>query len=996
MIGALFAGRAASAGGPRDYGGVDAVPGPSEGVSEAPAAAMADASTSPGASAAEVRVTAVGLRLVVYRGGERLADGRRVPLRGAVVEGEAVYELAAPARAGDRVRLLNFAEAMVAEPEGLDTITLSTYIAGPFQPGRLDVLGSDGAAAIARVDERRDLEVTLAEGARALRVRYRVTVPRRYWPFGCARGRCSLSGAVAPLPAVPARGGDYLPAEGWAVAPTRWRVDSARFAVAPTWAPGTAPNEDEARVLGGDELVVVDAPLDHRGVGGYPAVFWGPRWRRAREIHRGVTIEVLHTLWRPGDRYPDERRIQLYRDVPGHVLSAMRDVIDVAGASGIELAPETRMVVVQGPLRSTLAEAHPSAVMVSDQLLQILPSERFQEFHGEVVARAGFDALTHGRFAGRHDPSTDLWLQGALAMALLEVWRAHRAHRDEFAADLLGRFTFVPAVDNFIYAGQAEFTQAYFRGSEDLQPVRNHPWYFANLLPTGRRIHEKLRDLLTPAQLADFYRRVLADPDVEPIAAAEAAYGRRLGWFFDQWVGPYPSVNYRLRSVKSERRGDRWHHRITVAREGEAPVIEPVQVLVGERGGESHFLVWNGEVGAPVGAPAELASEPASGEHTFELETETPLRAVTVDPRSRLVETPQPPRTNVDPLFDNRRPPGARFLYTGFGLDIAASEFLTAVTPAARLGALSGFAFFEASRRRDLRATGHFALYRDRETSAGIGGGTNLWFGPKINRKRRRDRIRLYGNLEYLTDRGLDPRGGLRIAELAAWIHDTRGFSLWPDRGRRITLAMSASQVLRVDEGPADHRYALAFEAGWTELWPLAHRHVLATRLDAAVMVPLASDPEFRSLLRGGGVNDLGAYGGNEIFGRALFSAQAEYRHTFIDDLDLNLVHLAWMRGLGGALFGGVTTVSHCDDYRGFFGKESWYAQVGYGLMGYFRLLGVTPQLVRLDVAVPLVRRRTICLGRAMPDYLAEVQGIPDASVLLPPVSVNITFLQPF
>ena len=931
--------------------------------------------TASGPVVAEVR-----LHLVVYRGGEALPDGSRAPRRGGAVLGEAEYVLAAPARAGDRLRLLNFAEGMTEEPVELDTVALSTYIAGPFQRGRLDLVDHAGAAAIERVGDRRDLEVLLAEGATRVRLRYRVVVPHRYWPFGCARRRCSLSGAVAPLPAAPARGGDALPADGWVVAPTRWEVEAARFA------------GPEA----GDELVVVDRPLDGRGLASYPAVFWGPRWRRVTRDHRGVRVEVLHTLWRPGDRYPDERRAQLYRDVPGHVLAAMEDVIDVAAASGVDLPAGARMVVVQGPLRSALAEAHPTAVVVSDQLLQVLPSARLHQFHAEVVARAGLDALAHGLFAGRHDPSADLWLQGALAIALLDVWRAHRAHRDEFAADLLGRFTFVPAVDNFIYAGQAEFTQAYFRGSEDALPVRNHPWYFANLLPTGRRIHEKLRDLLTPAQLAAFYRQILDDPGADPVAAAEAAYGRRLGWFFGQWLGPYPSVNYRLKAVESERRGDGWRHRITVAREAAAPVIEPVQVLAVERGGEAHYLVWNGEIGAPAGAPAALASEPASGERTFALDTAGPLRLVTVDPRSRLVETPQPPRANVDPLFDNQRPSGARFLYTGFGLDIAATEFLTAVTPAARLGALAGFAFFEASKRRDLRATGHFAIYRDRETSVGIGGGANLWFGPKVNRKRRRDRIRLYTTVEGLTAEGLDPRGGLRATQFAAWIHDTRGFSLWPERGRRLSLAVGASQVIRIDDGPLDHRYAVSLDAGWTELWRLARRHVLATRLDADVLLPIASEPEFRSLHRAGGVNGLGAYGGNEIFGRAMISAYAEYRHTFYDDLDLNLVHVAWMRGLGGALFGGVATVSRCDDYGGIFGRESWYGQVGYGLMGYFRILGVTPQLVRLDVAAPLVRRRTLCLGRVLPDYLAEVQGLADPAVLLPPVSVNITFLQPF
>src|SRR5690606_30771809 len=103
-----------------------------------------------------------------------------------------------------------------------------------------------------------------------------------------------------------------------------------------------------------------------------------------------------------------------------------------------------------------------------------------------------------------------------------------------------------------------------------------------------------------------------------------------------------------------------------------------------------------------------------------------------------------------------------------------------------------------------------------------------------------------------------------------------------------------------------------------------------------------------------------------------------------------------WIRGVGGTLFGGVASASGCDSYAGLLGKESYYGQVGYGLTAFLRLLGVTPQFFRLDVAVPLVRRRTVCLGRTMPDYLAEQQGLDDPEALLPPVSVNVTFLQPF
>lgn len=927
-------------------------------------------------------VEAVAVSLRIVRGGERTPAGAKVRRSEALVVGEATYTLSRPARAGERVVLLNFAEALRGDPAELDEVAKATYLDGPFRAGRLEVAEHTGAAALRRVGERRDVEVTLAEGTAEVRLAYTVAVPRRYWPFGCSRRRCSLSGALAPLPSAPARGGPRLP-PGRVVAPARWSVD-ARFASVPSWSPGQVPTDSEEAALAGDEVVVADAPVGAAGPVAYPSVFWGRRWRRARAIHAGVRIEVLHTLWRPGDQVPAERRGQLYRDVPGHALQIAREALDVARGGGIEAPPGTAMVFVQGPLRAEVAQAHPTAVVLSDQALQVLPGKRFQGFHLAAIARASFDAMTSAVFTGRHAPSTDLWLHDAVAMALLDVWRARRAQSDDYASDILRRFTFVPVVDNFLYAGQASFAQSYFRGSEDVMPLRTHPLYFSHALPTGRRIHEKLDDLLTPAQTEAFYEAVIREPGGDPAEAARRAYGYDLGWFFDQWLAPYPEVDVSVHAVTTEALPDgRLRHAITIRRAGERPAIEPVQVLAVERGGQRHYLVWNGETAA------------GATDHVFSLETARPLKSVTVDPRARILEVPQGRRRNVDPLFNDRSPASFRFVYTGFGLEVAASEFLAGQTPASRLQAVSGRVLFEMSRRRDLRTTGHLALHRDRESAAAIGAGVSFWFGEKINRRRLRGRVRLYNEVQSLTPRGLDQVGGVRLAQSVSLIDDNRKFNLWPDRGHRLALALHGAETFRIGE-VRDHRYSLSISGSWVQIWPLAHQHTLASRLEVIVMTPLGGRPEYRNLIRAGGVDGLGAYSGNELFGRAAALAQLEYRHMYWSNFDVNLLHLFWLRGIGGTLFTGAATVSHCDDYGGWFGRESWYGQVGYGVTAFLQLLGVTPQFVRFDVAVPLVRRRTTCLGHMHPDFLAEYNGVDPATFTLPPVGVNLTFLQPF
>ncbi|MCY1062411.1 hypothetical protein [Nannocystis sp. SCPEA4] len=971
-----------------------AVPEASAGPqSAAPEARTGPPSDPEAPTADELEVAAVDVRLEVVRGGEHLPGGKRVPRSGGAVVGEATYTLSRPARAGETLLLLNFAEALEREPTQLDEVAIGTYLDGPFRRGRLDVREHTGAAAVSQVGSRRDVEVKLSEGTETVTLEYTVEVPRRYWPFGCSRRRCSLSGAVAPLPSVPARGGSQVGADARVVAPARWTVD-ARFAAVPTWSPGHVPTDSEAKVLGRDELVVATSAVGAAEVA-YPEVFWGPRWKRARETHRGVQIEVLHTYWRPGDQVPEERKLQLYRDIPGHALRIAREAIDVATIVGLEPPPDSKLLVVQGPLRAEVAQAHPAAVLLSDQFLQVSPGRRFQGFHQAPAARATLDAIAYGAYVGRHDPSTDLWLYDATATALLDVWRARRAQGDEFASDILRRITFVPMVDNFLYTGQATFAQSYFRGSEDMLPLRLHPLLFSHPLPTGRRIHEKMVDLMTPAQRESFYEKMARERGADPVAAAEAAYGRSLAWFFDQWLGPYPAVDYSVEKVDSAPLPDgRWRHTITIRRAGERPAIEPVQVLATERGGQRHYLVWNGS--PESGTNIEVSPGTGSIDHVFTLETQNRLRSVMVDPRARLLEEPQGRRRNVDPLYNNRSPPSFRFVYTGFGFEVSASEFLAGKTPATRFQAVSGRVLFEMSRRRDLRSIGHLQLHRDREAAAAVGGGASFWFGEKVNRRRRRGRVRLFSEVHSLTSRGLDQSAGVRFAQSLSIIDDTRKFSLWPDRGHRLSFGLYAAETIRTDVLVADHRHSLTLSGSWVHIWPLAHQHTLASRVELTMMVPLAGRPEFRSLVRAGGVDGLGAYGGNELFGRGVALAQLEYRHMFWSNFNINLVHLFWLRGIGGTLFTGVASVSSCDTLRGWFGRETWYGQVGYGVTAFLQLLGVTPQFVRFDVAVPLARRRTTCLDETLPDYLGTIQGLEPGEYQLPRIGVNLTFLQPF
>jgi len=934
---------------------------------------------------ADPQVASVDVSLDIYEGGQRRPDGSAVARKRGWVRGRATYHLEAPAVAGQQLVLLDFAAFLREDPTQLDEAAVAGYVNGPFDRGRTHVVSSDGAAKVERRTERRDIVVSLTPGAEAVTLEYVVTVPSRPWPFGCVRRACSLSGAVAPLPSVPARGGRYLPADGRVPQPVPWRVLDVRLAgqaVTPGLSVGAlaAPDPDRVIVSAGRGEPIA-----------YPSVFWAPRWHRTRVVRDGVEVDVFHRRPRPSGRTPAETRLQLWRDLPGHVQTTASEMIALLTAAR-PLPAGGHFTAVVGPLRSEISQAHPSTLIVSDQALELFPAGRFEKFHLEAIARGWADVFSMALLTGRHDASTDLWLGGSVALALLDLWRARREHADEFAADILRNLTFVPAVDRFLYTQQASFSQTYFRGVEDALPLRNHPLWFAHGLPTGRRLHGKLLDTLGPRNVGAFYDALLGDLSADPVALAERIYGHTLGWFFDQWLGEYPEVDYWVGDVRSRRDGAGWEHTITVHKRSRRPVVEPVQVLVTDKDGNAEYVVWNGQDGAAT----SLDDEPLQGAHAFVVRTAAKLDTVRLDPRKRLVQTPLQP-SNVDPAFNDRHKPQFRFLYTGAGLNVAASEFVNAGTPSARFNAIAGFAAFEASLRRDLRRTGHLLVARDRESIIAVGSGVNLWWGKKANAQRRRGRVRLFVTGGWLSDGSLDPTGGVRLTERVSVIHDTRRFAWWPERGRALSLGVMARQTLRDREGQADHRMDVAADASWVHLWPLAHDHVLATQLRGELVVPLVREPEFRSLTRVGGIGGLGGYAADEAFGRGQVAVQAEYRHVYIRNMHANIGHLLYGRSLGGVAFVGAATTSRCDSYGGWFGADSWYAHVGYALTARLSILGVTPQLLKVEASVPLVRRNGVrCLGEVLPNYLAERQGLPDADVLLPPFNINVLFNQSF
>ncbi|MEM6296795.1 MAG: hypothetical protein AAGA54_36350, partial [Myxococcota bacterium] len=131
------------------------------------------------AAAAEVRVDAVDVSLVVLEGGAQRRNGSKVARKRSWVEGTATYRLKTPATAGDELVLLDFAAFLAEDPVQLDEAAVAGYVNGRFDPGATLVVEHEGATSVHRKGPRRDLVATLQAGATELVLTYRVRVPSR-------------------------------------------------------------------------------------------------------------------------------------------------------------------------------------------------------------------------------------------------------------------------------------------------------------------------------------------------------------------------------------------------------------------------------------------------------------------------------------------------------------------------------------------------------------------------------------------------------------------------------------------------------------------------------------------------------------------------------------------------------------------------------------------------------------------------------------------------
>lgn len=824
-------------------------------------------------------------------------------------------------------------------PTGLDDVSYHWVYPKEFEPAwmRVHDLTVDGEAVVtealdqAKAGKRTLLRVILKRplspgGQAHLDMGFEVGIPVRYGAFGCASGVCTLMQGWHPMIAA---GG---PADQ--AMPPRADYD---VRVRSPW----------ATVIDGQ----IGPSVSLRDALYVPLIAF--QEMRALEVeHRGVRIRYLSRF---APIPSSDRRVPYGLENFYRIGSdAARQALDLLADLGLPLPRQ--VTLCEAPLRHEIAQAHPGLVLVSDRAWRLLPLERFRKFHSLQIARALFASAIEERARAFEDPRDLAWAPDAAAVFLVEVLTVSQYGGIEYARDVLRYFSFVPDIDALIYAPKVAFSSAYFGAVEDPDRLRDDLRRFNNDLPRGKRVYEKLKDLLGAPGVIQTMRSYLRD-GVPLRRAAEQAAGRPLGEFFAQWLGAYPYVHYEVVGVESVLRGRKHLHRVSVRKHG--TVVEPVTLWARDRGGAEITMRWDGR----------------GRSHEFLFYSRAPLDVAYLDPKERLVENW--PQRRDDLRFDNRQPPRWKLLLYRFEprLDVVERD----------LGVLVDFTL---RRVYDLRNSFRFAFFRTAVTEWGASVGASRAFGDLVDDNRLATAAGVGVSAARLNERfalavGMDPRPGTRLGISLGLGHDNRLWLLDPDRGWGLGVGVGA-QTTVLDDG--ESLWTGSGGALATKLFRLMPGHTLAAQVSAGA---IGGDIELHSQLVGvGGAGGLIGYQSDELLARGAAVLAIEYRHMFVRGLDWNVLHLARGRALGGAVFANAATLSSCETLaEGWSGGDAFF-DAGYSFRAYFDQLGVSPALFRADIGIPLNRHSRRCAAGGF--------EIDSATTKRPPIGLVLSFAPPF
>ncbi len=757
-----------------------------------------------------------------------------------------------------------------------------------------------------------------------LSLHFSVRIPKRRGRFGRWHGIVSLGGGWFPRPLSDLQGKDTaLPPETIA-ADVRITLPSKQGAVLHDRIyPWTEKARTiEAQNIQTESLVLVTMNLMDVTEKEFP---WG------KVVHVHQELERKEPTFK--DRAdPNDEAVPVGLNsiadfsYPERMLEVAKNTAELIQKNFPNAPLPERLVMVDIPAWDRLVQFGPGPVLVSNRIWRLIPTTKVLWFHDLALARQ-VGAQLLWPILKKNQSKLDRYLVADMVGSSLAEKYMREIHQgSKSVKQMLGWAGFIPVIDHILYSPQVPFREVYSKSVEDPDPLRDAPWRFMNELPWGKRIFGKLEDLIGPEQTEQLVKNVVVDK-MQLHDAARKNLGQDPTWFYDQWYGSYPSVNYRIGKIEDKKLPDgRWHHRVEIIRDGRS-IREPVTVHITDKKKVRTTLIWDGN----------------KGRGTVECNTAAKIKKVRKKKKNRLVEDPKltpdsPKADNFDPL--PWRPPiftgvrisgdllrGQPTIIGGFNLrrqyDVTNVINLSGVySPRAYGGALSYGRSFGPKRTLNSRT---------------------MSYGPSLGVFRYQEVEESSPNLPEET------RFGAVVGAIGFFIGgDNRWYAYDPLEG--FGFSVSARYTLgRADDGHLVQMGKLG--ASTIGIFSAGLRHTFAFHVGATGLVgePTASQLatlSVRSILKGFDVD--------ETYGRLGFYAGFEYRHTLFSTTNTRLPIFLWFDRPQGVFFAAGGTMSYPDGYDGLFTPERIFTEVGYGLRFHLLTFGVQQFIIGFEFAYPL------------------------------------------
>jgi hypothetical protein len=757
-----------------------------------------------------------------------------------------------------------------------------------------------------------------------LEVEFRTVIPERRGRFGRWNGVVSLGGGWFPRPLADLTGLDKSLPPNVIAAHVFLELPKKRGAVIDDQVFEWSAESQTVEAAGIENETVVLVVMDMMQVSRRQY-----DWGEALHVHR--ELEPNLPDWK--DTRTEDQGIPGGLPKPGEFKYSSR-VFEVVGhTAGLirSIAPEyelpERLVLVEIPAWDRLVQIGPGPLLISDRIWRLIPFEKALWFHDLALARGVGAQLTwkssaRRQLIGRRFVASDIMGSYLSGQYTIEIHQQKRTMED-----LVGFASFVPVIDNLLYAPQIPFREVYSQSIEEPDLLRDEPWHHMNQTPRGKRILGKLEDLVGK-ESADVFAASLIENGNDFDEMVGDVLGEDPAWFFDQWFHDYPLVNYHLGDIEETVLPDgRYRIRVEVEREGEV-IVEPVTVRLVNENNVVKELVWPGHGGRGI----------------VEWVSDAPIDKVEIDPHHRLVEaaelTPDHPLAdNISPL--SWRPPMiTRLILWG---DLTSGE------PYADLS-------LQLRRRYDVTNSISFSAFYSPQS---IGGHTSYYryFGPKRTLNSRTwhagPTLGIVRYLEPETDAGkaLPPNTlfSATMGTLGVSIgRDSRSYFFDPRSGSSFWLSARYS-VGQADDG---HVVNVGSVAGRVfKLLSPSIRHTFAIYGGAAARV---GDPAAAQLVTLSDRQLLRGFDVEETYGRVGLYVAAEYRHTLFDAAFIPAPLFSWFDRFQGVFFLAGGTTSQPANYDGIFDEERLFSEVGYGLRIHVLAFGIQQYIIGLDLAVPI------------------------------------------